>query len=472
MNIGTLLPRHARYRPDHLAVVFEDRRLTYGDFNRSVNRLANGLLDAGIAKGDKIATVLPNRLELLEIYWAAAKIGAVVVPLSPLLKGRGLSNLLADSDTVMVFANAAFADTLDEIKADLPAITADRYVLTDAGGRPGFRSHADLKTAASEADPPDAGLTDADPYNIVYSSGTTGDPKGIVHTHYVRSMYCTLFASAWRMTPESVVLHAGSIVFNGSFLTLMPWMFIGCTYILQRQFDAEAFIRTVEREKVTHVMMVPSQIVALLDAPGFSERTLGSLEMLGSVGAPLHLEHKQRLTETLPGRFYELYGLTEGFVTILDRDDTGRKQGSVGVPPPFFELRILGEDGAEMPVGQVGEIVGRGPILMPGYYKRPDLTEKAVVSGWLHSGDLGYVDEDGFLFLVDRMKDLIISGGVNVYPRDIEEVVVQHAAVQEAAVFGVPSEKWGETPVAAVCLRECGAATPEDLYALFKGVGE
>jgi len=288
----------------------------------------------------------------------------------------------------------------------------------------------------------------------MYSSGTTGAPKGIVHTHYVRGMYCTMFASAWRMTPESVVLHAGAIVFNGAMLDLMPWMYLGCTYILHESFNAEAVIRAIEQEKVTHIVMVPSQIIAILNSPTFRPEALQSLEMLHNVGAPLLLEYKRRINELLPGRFYELYGLTEGFMTILDKHDAIRKVGSVGVPPAFMEMRILNDDGEECKPGEVGEICGKSPMMMPGYYKRPDLTAKAIIDGWLHTGDAGYVDDDGYLFLVDRIKDMIITGGVNVYPKDIEEIIIQHPAVNEVAVFGVPDQKWGETPVAAVVLGE------------------
>jgi acyl-CoA synthetase (AMP-forming)/AMP-acid ligase II len=240
-------------------------------------------------------------------------------------------------------------------------------------------------------------------------------------------------------------------------------MYVGATFILHRQFNAQEMIETVAREKVTHTKMVPSQIVAMLHAPNFAPPRLQSLEMGGSGGAPLHLEHKEALNRALPGRFYELYGLTEGFVTILDKNDYPAKPSSVGAPPPFYEMRIMNEAGEDVPPGVVGEIVGRGPITMPGYYKRPDLTAKAIIDGWLHSGDLGYVDEDGFLYLVDRQKDMIISGGVNVYPRDIEEIIVQHPAVREVAVFGAPDEKWGETPVASVILEEPGAVTAEEL---------
>ncbi len=463
MNIGSLFSRHAKYRPNHLAVVFEDNRLTWFEFNQQINRLANALTDLGIQKGDKVATILPNCLELLEVYWAVAKLGAVVVPSSTLLLEPAMKTLLNDSDTVVLITNSEFVAKIDSIKPELQAIPADRYVLTDYSGQKGYLSYDDLKAAASDKEPQGIVINDDDPFNIMYSSGTTGLPKGIVHTHYVRSWYGATFAASYRMTPESVTMHAGAIVFNGAFVDLMPTMYVGATYILLSQFDPVSYIDTIEREKVTHVMLVPAQIIAILDAPNFSSKALESLEMILSLGAPLLKEHKDELNKRLPGRFYELYGLTEGFVTVLDKEDYAAKPESVGVPPPFFEMKILDANGNEAPVGEVGEICGKGPILMPGYYKRPDLTEAAIVDGWLHSGDLGYVDEDGFLYLVDRMKDMIISGGVNVYPRDIEEIVAQHPEVQEVAVLGIPHEKWGETPLAAVILRNPGSITADAL---------
>ncbi|HXH81903.1 MAG TPA: AMP-binding protein [Candidatus Tectomicrobia bacterium] len=462
MNIATLLSRHARYRPDHLAVVFEDQRLTFRQLDARVNRAANALLAAGLVKGDKVATILPNCLELLDVYWAAAKTGLVVVPMSPLLQESGLRTLLDDSDARLVISTRAFAEALARLRPSLPAIAAERWLLTD-GALPGFRAYGELVAAASDGPPPEAPILDADPYNIIYSSGTTGEPKGIVHTHAVRAGYGTLFAAAFRMTPESVCLHAGSIVFNGAFLDLMPSLFLGCAYILHPAFDAERVIDEIERSRVTHIVVVPSQIIALLNCPAFAPGRLRSLEMVLSVGAPLHLEHKRRLNEALPGRFYELYGLTEGFMTVLDRHDAVRKIGSVGTPIPFYEMRIIGEDGREVRAGQVGEICGRGPLMMAGYYKRPDLTARAIVDGWLRSGDLGYVDDEGYLYLVDRKKDMIITGGVNVYPRDIEEIAIRHPAVVEAAVFGVPDPRWGETPVAAVVLREPAGVTAREL---------
>jgi long-chain acyl-CoA synthetase len=464
INLGLLLTRNARYRPDHLAIIFEKTRLNYLEFNKGVNRIANALLDKNISKGDKIAILLPNCFELYELYWAIAKIGAVCVPLSPLLLVEGLKSLVLDSDATMLITNSSFIPILEKIKSEIRNIAPDRYILTDSGtAASAYQSYQTLKNAASDQEPEGIRINENDPYNIIYSSGTTGSPKGIVHSHYVRIMYCTLFSALFRMTPESIIIHAGSIVFNGAFVTLMPPMLLGSTYILLSHFDAQEFIETVECERVTHVIMVPSQLIAILNAPNFAAEKLESLEMICSVGAPLHMEHKEELNRRLPGRFYELYGLTEGFLTVLDKTHYAKKPQSVGIPPPFFEMRIVGDNGQNMPVGKVGEIVGRGPMLMSGYYKRPELTAETVKDGWLYSGDLGYIDEDGFLYLVDRKKDLIKSGGVGVYPRDIEEIIVRHPAVREAAVFGIPDEKWGETPVAAVLLNEPNVISAEDL---------
>ena len=469
MNVGSLLGHWARVRPNHTAVVCGNRRFSFREAQARTHAVANALTALGLRKGDKLALILPNCVELLDAYRAAAQLGLVAVPLSPLLRGPGLVSLLRDSETAAVICAHGSVEALNEVRADLPGITADRYLVVDGEGEPGYTNFGTLVATQPNDRSPAPDIADDDLYNIVYSSGTTGLPKGIVHTHYIRALYGSMFGNTFRFTPESVVMHAGSLVFNGAFVTLMPAWALGCTFVLQEKFDAEEYLATVEREGVTHVMLVPSQIVALLRSPNFTARTLRSLQMFCSVGAPLLREHKERLQAVVPGALYELYGLTEGFITVLDAKDFDAHMDSVGVPIPFSDMRIVGADGHDLPAGEVGEIVGYSPLLMPGYYKRPDLTREAIRDGWLFTGDLGFADTDGFLHLVDRKKDMIISGGVNVYPRDIEEVAATHPAVLEVAVFGVPHEKWGEASVAAVLLRTPGAVEADALREWING---
>src|SRR5471032_644445 len=385
MHLGTIVAHNARYRPDHEAVVFHGRRFTWSEFAPRVNRSANALLALGLRKGDALALVLPNCLELIELYWAAAQTGIVIVPLSPLLRGSGLFSLLRDAGASAVVSTAELVPVLEEARAQLASIPPNRWVLTAdvaTARRAGYLSYQELTSDASDK-PRVANIERDDVYNIIYSSGTTGLPKGIVHTHAIRAAYCTTFASAFRMRPESVVMHAGSLIFNGALVTFFPAFYLGTKYVLMKKFDAAEFIATIQRERVTHVMTVPSQIAAILDDPSCTKEALSTIEMLCSVGAPLHREHKERLRAVAGGALYELYGLTEGFITILDREDYDRKIDSVGCPTYMNEMRIVGEDGRDLAVGEVGEIIGRGPMLMPGYHGRPDLTAQAIKDGWL-----------------------------------------------------------------------------------------
>jgi acyl-CoA synthetase (AMP-forming)/AMP-acid ligase II len=461
LQLATLIQHHSRFRAEEIAVVVEGERLTWGAFHARVDRCAKLLRALGVGQGDRVATLLPNCRELLEVYWAVPSIGAVLVPLSPLLMPTGLASLIRDAGACCLVTQRSMTPLLDPVREALPGLVPERVLLID--GASGDYGDYAAEPAASDAAAPAVAVGQDDLFNIMYTSGTTGLPKGIMHTHFVRAIYCTLFASAWRLSPESVVLHAGAIVFNGAFVTLMPCFYLGARYVLQRQFDAVEAIEIIARERVTHIMLVPAQIIAILNTPNFSPDKLASLQMILSLGAPLYKEHKDVLNRLLPGRFYELYGLTEGFWTILDRTQAVRKAGSVGAPPAFYEMRIVREDDTDAAPGEVGEIAGRGPSLMTGYFNRPDLTAQAVRDGWLFTGDMGYVDDEGYLYLVDRKKDMIDSGGVKVYPKDIEEILARHPAVREVAVFGVPHEKWGETPIAAVILRERNAVTSEEL---------
>ena len=452
MNISKILSHHVRFRPDHEAFVFLNQRQTFRQFGQQVDQMSAAFSEAGIKKGDKVATILPNTAELWQCYWACAQIGAVVVPLSPLMREDGLVNLLNGSDATLVLTKASYIPHIEPVLPRLTHLNRKLIWTTDSTVS-GFDSLQTKKDSVSLNTLPRIDIEEDDIYNIIYSSGTTGQPKGIMLTHRIRAMYMTLFANSFRISPESVVMHSGSIIFNGSFLTIMPVMYQGATFVLMPEFNVTDTLDVLIKEKVTHTILVPSQIIQMLECPEFHAQQLPHLEMILTVGAPLDKKYKEELEERLPGLFYELYGLTEGFVTILDKTEAVIKMGSVGKPPQFSEMKIVNETGKEVPVGEVGEIIGKGPLLMKGYYKDEVRTAEAIKDGWLYTGDLGYVDEEGFLFLAGRKKDLIISGGVNVYPTDIESIIVKHPDVLEAAVFGVPDMKWGETPVAAVVMR-------------------
>ncbi|OLO37940.1 hypothetical protein BTR23_13350 [Alkalihalophilus pseudofirmus] len=452
MNLGLMLRRNAVHYPEKLAVIIGDERLTYREFNNKVNKVANGLVDLGVKKGDKVAMLLPNSIEILELFWAVAKIGAVVVPLNPMVKGKDNAFIINNCSPKLLVVAEQYISEIDPIKKDIESIKT--YLIVGKLPNSGYQNYNDLKSSSPISEPNDD-VKEDDLYNIMYSSGTTGLPKGIMHSHRTRIMYAFLFGMEYGITFDSRVMAAGSLVFNGSLALMFPTICAGGTYVVLPKYQPEVALQVIEEELVTHTMLVPTQTITLIDSPMFNQEKLSSLRVLLTLGAPLPTERKKQVMALLPGILYEQYGLTEGFMTTIRPQDTLRKLGSVGPPLMFNEYKIVDEQMESVVCGEVGEIIARGPTVMQGYYNNIEVTKNTIVDGnWVKTGDLGYSDEDGFIYLVDRKKDMIISGGVNVYPRDIEETIAKHEAVSECAVFGMPHEKWGEVPAAMVILKE------------------
>jgi acyl-CoA synthetase (AMP-forming)/AMP-acid ligase II len=461
-NFGATIRFSAEHYPDKPAVVMDDRALAYKQLNSRVNRVISALKRMGVRKGDKVAVLDGNSVEAVENYCAILKMGACLVPLTPLVQGQDLALMVNDSESAALFFGEAYAPTVQAVRGDLKGIPSDRLICTARDPVQGFTPYETLLKEGSPEEP-EVEFDDTDLFNIMYSSGTTGVPKGIVMTHRTRNFFTFLLGTSFGIGRKSVILNSTAMYHNGSFAFMLPCLANGGTFVLMKKFDPEGWLQTVQREKVTHAYLVPTQFIAILSVPAFSNYDTSSMQLMLSMAAPLSKKTKVEILEKFACELWEIYGVTEGVGTMLLPHDQLRKLGSVGRAFPGTRIRIVDDKMNDVPAGDVGEICGKSDLLMQGYYKRPDLTQEAMVQGWLRTGDLGKLDEEGYLYLVDRKKDMIISGGVNVYPKDIEETIMTHPAVQETAVFGIPSLKWGETPLAAVILKPGQAATEEDL---------
>ncbi len=444
---------NARRYSNKAALVFGAQRLTWRELNARADRVANSLTSLGIVKGDKVAVLMPNGIEAAEVIVGILKAGGVVVPLSTQLTGPGRVRQIADSAARVLFVGAPLDASIGPHRAELTRVLESGFVASGFQAR-GWEPYEALLAGASEAEP-DVQLSFGDDFNIMYSSGTTGVPKGIVHTHFARQQWSLSLAMACRMNFGTVAIVTTPMYSNGTWVSLLPTIVAGGTVVIMPRFETRTFLELVEREGVTHAFMVPTQYSSILAVPDFDGYDLSSLEVLVCGGSPLMRETKEQILRQFSCKLIEIYGLTEGILTMLPPEMVRQKIGSVGVPWMGWDIRIVGNDGRELAQGQIGEIVGYATILMRGYHNRPELTAEATWFDehgrtYLRTGDIGHLDQDGYLYLLDRKKDMIISGGQNVYPIDIEGVISTHPAVSEVAVIGVPHEKWGETPVALV----------------------
>jgi acyl-CoA synthetase (AMP-forming)/AMP-acid ligase II len=467
---GPLLPDmvrlHGRWRPKKPAVIDEEKSLTWGEIDKTSNQVANGLGRMGIGKGDSVAIIMGNCVEYVEIMYGIWKAGAVIVPLNLSVSNDGLEMMLNDAGARAVFLTEAeygrMADRLGRIET-LPV----ESIFVHGGSAMGQARAYDTWRSEQDAGDPAITISENDVCNIIYSSGTTGLPKGIKHVHGRRIRSGYEFALAHRYHFSTVSICPIGLYSNIAWAAVLCGLVTAATCVIQKSFDPEQWIRTVEKYRVTHTMMVPLQIQMILEANNFTSEAVASLEAIISGGSPLFAGLKQRAIEELGCAVIELYGLTEGFGTTLQPEEAEGRLTSVGKPMCGHDYILLDDEDNVLGWGETGEICGRSVHWMVEYHKRPDATIEAMYidhdgKQWLRTGDIGRVDEDGFLFIVDRKKDMILSGAQNIYPTDIETVMVEHPLISEVAVIGIPHEKWGETPLALVVLKDGSDAETAD----------
>jgi acyl-CoA synthetase (AMP-forming)/AMP-acid ligase II len=461
-TISDLIRAYAVERPAAVALVKDAERLSYTQLNQLMDRVTAALQQNGLRMGDVIAICAKTSIEYCGVFLGALRAGVGVAPIPPTATPQIVMSMTEDSDAKILFLDATVVGALECIE---PA-KAVKYVVLD-GLSPGQSLRQWLTPAEMIPLPVVVGPNEV--FNIIYSSGTTGEPKGIVHSHRMRWMQLRAVAAAFSYSSSSVTIVSTPLYSNTTLVSLFPTLGYGGCAVLMGKFEPAGFLALAEKHRVTHAMLVPVQYRRIMAVPDFDRYDLSSFVMKTSTSAPFEAKIKADVLRRWPGGLIEGYGLTEGGgACFLAAHLHPNKLHTVGKPAPGSDIRIIDEEGREVPPGQVGEIVGHSLGIMNGYHRRPKQTAEAEwydASGkrFIRTGDVGRFDEDGFLILMDRRKDMIISGGFNIYPSDLESVLLRHDAVSEAAVVGIPSERWGETPVAFVVLKAGHAVAAEEI---------
>ncbi|MGY1739083.1 long-chain-fatty-acid--CoA ligase [Geodermatophilus sp. SYSU D00684] len=462
MTTADQLARWARRTPDAVAVRFAGTGRTYAELDERVTRLARALADRGVAAGDRVAVLGLNGIEVWESYLAGVRLGAIVVPVNFRLVADEVAYVLTDSGAAALVVDPALAGVAAKAREQAPGV---HTVLTIG------QDYEDALAAAS-AEPLDVEVDEAAPAFIMYTSGTTGRPKGAVLTHHNLLVHVFSQVATLGVGPDDRVGAPGAPLFHIAGLAGgLPPLLLGGTHVILASggFDPVAVLDLIERERISNLFLVPAMWAAVVAVPGIAERDLSCLKRISWGAAPASTTLLRSMIDTFPqAEVVTAFGQTEcSPVTCLLRgEDSIRKIGSVGTPMLNVEVRVVDDAMQDVPRGEVGEIVYRSPMVMKEYWGKPEATAEAFAGGWFHSGDLVREDEDGYFYVVDRKKDMIISGGENVYCAEVEDALAAHPGVAEVALIGVPDPRWGEAPLAVIAPRDPeNPPTPAELSA-------
>ena len=479
MLVSDFLRRAVHLYPDREAIICGDARCTYAQFQERVNRLANTLADMGVRKGDRVALLSPNCHRFLECFYGVTAIGGVLVPLNYRLVPADFTYIVNHAEAVAFIVDGELVPVAEQIRPELTGV--QHYISWSLDGEPagpGWVDYDQLLVHASPAAPPDPGLRESDLATLNYTSGTTARPKGVMMTH--RNLYANAlnFIIHLGVTDRDTILHTLPMFHANGWGSPFAVTGMGGEHVVLRKIDGKAIFDLIEQERVTLACMAPAVLATILNYPDADKHTLTSTPRLVVAGAPPPAAFIKQLQDRLGWGFIQVYGLTETspFLTVsrlkphqedLPEDERIRIQDRAGMEMMGVDLRVVDDDGREVPMDDatIGEVVASGNIILEGYWRQPEETAKVIVDGWFHTGDLATWDEERTINIVDRKKDVIISGGENISSIEVEDVLYKHPAVLECAVIGVPSERWGETPKALIVLREGAQATQEEIIA-------